>query len=84
MNLSVFVMALDWPPTVTTTSTMPAEPAGLVALQDAALQTTFVAVFAPNLTEVPDVLKFAPLMVTTVPPVVEPDAGAIPVTVGAT
>ena len=75
--------ALDWPPAVTTTSTVP-KPAGLVAVQDVVLlQETFVAGFASNLIEVPEVLKFVPLMVTTVPPAVVPEAGLSPVTIGA-
>ena len=82
MNLSASLTALDLTPTVTTTSTIP-EPAGLVAVQAVVLlQETFAAGFAPKLTEVPDVLKFVPLMVTTVPPAVVPEVGLSPVTVG--
>ena len=67
---------------MTTTSTTPEEPAGLVAVHDVVVQETFVAAFAPNLIDEPEALKFAPLIVTTVPPAVAPEVGLILVTDG--
>jgi hypothetical protein len=50
------------------------------------LQATIEAFVAPNATEVAPaaVLKPVPVIVTLVPPAVEPEVGLIPVTVGAT
>ena len=68
---------------VTVTSTTPAASAGVVAEMLAELLTvTPVAATAPNFTVAPD-WKFAPVMVTAVPPTVEPEAGAILVAEGA-
>jgi hypothetical protein len=71
-----------WPPTVTVTVTAPALPAGVVAVIDVLLTTTtLVAAVAPNVTVAP-VAKFVPVMVTAVPPKVDPLFGDTLVTVG--
>ena len=72
------------PPTVVTvTSTVPAEPAGAVAVTEVALFTvTLIAALVPKFTEVVPV-RFVPVTVTEVPAVSGPDAGLIEVTVGA-
>jgi hypothetical protein len=70
---------------VTITSTTPALPAGLVAVQFVtAEQLTLDAGLFPNLTVDPrlPVLKWSPVMVTAVPPAVEPFVGLMPVTTG--
>jgi hypothetical protein len=68
---------------VTVTSTTPV-PAGLVAVIDVSLWiVTPVAAVVPNFTAVAPV-KLVPVIVTVVPPAVEPLVGLIPVTVGAT
>jgi hypothetical protein len=70
------------PPTVTVTVTAPALPAGVVAVIWVALTTTtLVAAVAPNVTVAP-VAKFVPVIVTAVPPAVNPLVGEILVTVG--
>lgn len=70
------------PLTVTVTLTGPTVPAGVVAVMDVALATTtFVAAAAPNMTVAPEA-KLVPVMVTTVPPPVEPKLGDTLVTVG--
>ena len=64
---------------------MPAEPAGLVAVQVVELlQETFVAAFAPNVIVVAPgiVLKLVPEIVTPVPPSVKPELGVTPATDG--
>ena len=71
------------PPAVTVTSTEPALPAGLVALQLVAeLQVTAVAATVPKLTVEALVEKPDPVMVTTVLPASGPEFGATLVTVG--
>ena len=68
---------------VTVTSTLPAAPAGATAVIEVAeLTVNNVAAVAPNLTAVAP-LKLVPVMVTRVPPAVEPLAGLRPVTVAA-
>jgi hypothetical protein len=70
------------PLTVTVTVTAPALPAGVVAVIWVALTTTtLVAAAAPNVTVAP-VAKFVPVIVTAVPPAVEPLFGDTLVTVG--
>ena len=70
------------PLTVTVTATAPALPAGVVAVIWVALTTaTLVAAAAPNVTVAP-VAKFVPVIVTAVPPAVEPLFGDTLVTVG--
>jgi hypothetical protein len=70
------------PLTVTVTVTAPAVPAGVTAVMDVLLATTtLVAAAVPNVTVAP-VAKFVPVMVTAVPPDVEPLLGDRLVTVG--
>jgi hypothetical protein len=65
---------------VTTTSTAPAACAGVVAVMVVELVTdTLVAAVPPNVTEVAPV-KCVPVMVTAVPPLVEPVLGETEVT----
>ena len=83
MNWSAFEVADTPPIVVTVTSNSPAEPAGSNAVISVADTTvTFVAAFEPNWTVAP-LTKFVPVMVTVVPPDVEPEDGLTPVTVGA-
>ncbi len=64
--------------------TAPALPAGVVALICVPLTTTtLVAVFPPNVTAAP-AANFVPVIVTAVPPAVDPLLGDTLVTVGAT
>ena len=67
---------------MTVTSTIPAACAGLVAVIEVALTTvTPVAAGVPKFTAVAP-RKFVPVIVTEVPPAVEPDVGVMPVMVG--
>ena len=71
------------PVVVTVMSTVPALPAGDVAVIDVALLTiTPVAAVPPKLTAVAPV-KLVPVMVTLVPPAIGPLLGETAVTVGA-
>jgi hypothetical protein len=71
-----------FPLTVTVTVTAPALPAGVVAVICVALTTTtLVAAAVPNVTVAP-VEKFVPVMVTAVPPAVEPPFGDTLLTIG--
>jgi hypothetical protein len=71
------------PGVVTVTSTVPASPAGEVALMLVGLTTvTSVAALVPKLT-VTGAMNPVPVIVTAVPPAAGPDAGATTVTVGA-
>ena len=83
MKSSAGGLAAEVPPgVVTVTSTVPALPAGAVAVMEVALLTTTpVAAWAPKWTAVAPV-RLVPVMVTEVPPVVGPDEGLTPVTVG--
>jgi hypothetical protein len=75
-------VALVPPGVVTVTSIVPAVPAGLVTVIWVALFTVIpVPLVAPNWTAVAPV-KFVPVIVTAVPPVVGPLVGVIPVMVG--
>jgi len=68
---------------VTTTFTVPAACAGVVAVIEVALTTvTLVAAVPPKLTVAPDA-KPLPVIATDVPPLVLPEVGEIAVTVGA-
>jgi hypothetical protein len=70
------------PLTVTVTVTAPALPAGVVAVMLVLLTTTtLVAAALPNVTVAP-LTKLVPVIVTAVPPEVDPLLGEIPVTVG--
>jgi hypothetical protein len=72
------------PLTVTATETAPALPAGVEAVMVVLFTTTtFVAAVPPKVTVAP-VAKFVPVIVTAVPPAVEPLLGEMPVTVGGT
>ena len=67
---------------VTVTVAAPAVPAGVVAVMDVLLtNVTFVAAMEPNVTVAP-VAKLAPVIVTAVPPEVDPLFGDTLVTVG--
>ena len=83
MYWSVGPVGLVSPLMITVTSTSPL-PAGLVAVQVVVAQLTPVAGTPPKATRVVPavVLKFVPLIVTTVPPAAGPLVGLIPVTVG--
>ena len=73
-----------WPFSVTVTVTAPAAPAGVVAVIEVLLTTvTFVAAAEPNVTVAPEE-KLVPVIVTDVPPAVDPVLGLTPVTVGLT
>ena len=82
MYWSAALVALVPPAVVTVTSTVPALPAGAVAVICVALFTVNdVAFVAPNFTAVaPE--RFVPAIVTLVPPASGPEVGEIPVTVG--
>ncbi|OEZ89314.1 hypothetical protein JAB6_01280 [Janthinobacterium sp. HH104] len=75
-------VALVPPLAVTVTFTVPATPAGDVAVMVVALTTVMATpLLAPNFSAVTPV-KPVPVMVTAVPPVLGPDAGVTPVMVG--
>ena len=77
-------LPLGTPGLVTVTFTVPALPAGVVAVMLVLLTTTtFVAAALPNVTVAPET-KFVPVMVTAVPPPVEPLFGETVLTVGGT
>jgi hypothetical protein len=77
-------LPLGTPALVTVTVTAPALLAGVVAVICVPLTTTtFVAAVLPNITVAPDA-KFAPVIVTAVPPVVGPLLGLTLLTVGET
>jgi hypothetical protein len=70
------------PPTVTVTVTAPALPAGVVAVICVPLTTTaLVAAVPPNVAVAPTA-KLVPVIVTAVPPAVDPLFGDTPATVG--
>nr|MCA1071698.1 hypothetical protein [Delftia acidovorans] len=82
MNWSAALVALVPPVVVTRTSTVPAAPAGAVAVIWVALLTVKpVAGVAPKVTPV-DPMKFVPVMVTVVPPPWGPAVGEMPLTEG--
>jgi len=67
---------------VTVTAAAPTVPAGVVAVMVVLFTTTtFVAAAAPNVTVAP-VTKFVPVIVTAVPPPVDPLFGLTLLTVG--
>ena len=83
MKRSAVEVALVPPGAVTLTLTVPAAPAGAVAVIVVGFTTvTFVAATVPKLT-VAGLAKLVPVMVTTVPPAVGPELGLTAVTVGA-
>jgi hypothetical protein len=69
---------------VTVTVTAPALPAGVVAVIWVPLSTTTLVAAAPPTVTVAPVAKFVPVIVTAVPPAVDPLFGETAVTVGAT
>jgi len=72
------------PFTITVTVTAPALPAGVMAVILVLLTTaTLVAAVLPNVTVAPEA-KFVPVIVTAVPPEVEPLFGLTLLTVGVT
>jgi hypothetical protein len=76
------MLPLCEPTLVTVTVTAPALPAGVVAVIDVLLTTTtLVAAVLPKVTVAP-VAKLVPVMVTAVPPAVDPLFGLTLVTVG--
>ena len=82
MYLSLLLVVLVPPAVVTVTSTVPALPAGAVAVIWVVLLTvTLLAAFEPKLTEAPPV-KLVPVIVTVVPAVVGPAVGLMLATVG--
>ena len=83
VNWSAGAFSAEVPPgVVTVTSTVAADSGGAVAVMDTALLTVKdAAVVEPNATALAPV-KPVPVMVTEVPPAVDPDVGASPVTVG--
>src|SRR3989442_1657961 len=83
MNWSAALVALDWPPTVTITSNVPATCAGVVALICVALTTLTLVAGVPPTVTVALASKFVPVIVIAVPPAIGPEGGLTPVTVGA-
>ena len=82
--MNPFVRLPLCPFTVTVTVTAPALPAGVVAVMVVPFTTTtLVAAVPPNVTIAP-VAKFVPVMVTAVPPPVDPVFGETLLTVGGT
>jgi hypothetical protein len=82
VNWSAPLVALVPAGVVTVTSTLPAAPAGAVAVTDVADPTVKLAFVAPNFTDVAPVNP-VPVIVTAVPPAVDPLLGVTPETVGA-
>jgi hypothetical protein len=72
------------PLTVTVTVAAPAVPAGVVAVIDVLPTTTMFVADTPPTVTVAGVAKFVPVIVTAVPPAVEPVFGDTLVTVGVT
>jgi hypothetical protein len=73
------------PPTVTVTSTTPADPAGETAVSEVVLQLVGVAAaVGPNVTvfDAHVALKLVPVITTLVPPAIGPTVGETAVTVG--
>ncbi len=82
MNWSAAEVAEVPPGVVTVTSTVPAVPAGAVAVSEVPDTTVMpVAAAVPNLTAVAPP-RLVPVTVTVVPPVAGPEVGLTPVTVG--
>ena len=81
MNTSAADVVLVPSAVVTVTSTVLAAPAGAVAVIWVGPFTVYAAGVEPKVTPVAPV-KLVPVMVTDVPPVVEPEVGETPVTEG--
>ena len=83
MKRSAALVAEVAPDTVTVTSTVPAEPAGEVALHWVTVEhVTAVAAEAPKNADPAPTTKPVPVMVTTVPPTSGPAPGLTPEMVG--
>jgi hypothetical protein len=82
VNWSAALGALDWTPTVTTTSATPAACAGVVAVSCVALTTLTPVAGVPPTVTVALASKAVPVIVMVVPPAVDPEVGLTPVTVG--
>jgi hypothetical protein len=83
VNLSLADVALVPAAVVTVTSTCPAACAGLTAvIWVSETIITLVARAVPKWTAKPVLLNWVPVMVTVVPPDMEPPVGDTPVTVG--
>ena len=83
MYWSEVLVALAPPGVATVTSTVPTDPGGEVAVIVVGLVTVNAVPVRPKATAVAP-RKFAPLIVTVVPPMFGPLVGLMPVTVGAT
>src|SRR5712692_7147086 len=81
-NWSPGFTALDCAPTVTTTSTVPAACAGVVALICVALTTVTPVAAAPPTVTAAVASKFVPVIVMAVPPGAGPDVGVTALTLG--
>jgi hypothetical protein len=81
VNLSAAPVALVPPGVVTVISTIPAEPAGELAMISVAELTAKTTLVLPNLTALAPV-KLVPVIVTVVPPTVGPLFGETRLTVG--
>jgi hypothetical protein len=82
VNLSAALVALVPPGVVTVTSTVPRVPAGEVAVIEVGLFTVnFAAALLANFTALAPANP-VPVIVTDVPPVLGPEVGLTPVTVG--
>jgi len=68
---------------VTTTFTVPATWAGVVAVMEVLLTTLMLLAAVPPKVTVAPVAKLLPLMLTAVPPFTVPEVGEIELTVGA-
>ena len=81
--VNAFVLVAVPPAVVTATLCAPEDPAGVTAVIEVSLTTTtLVAAFAPIFTVLAPV-KFVPVMVIAVPPLVEPEVGNTLAIVGA-
>jgi hypothetical protein len=77
-----FVRLPFWPFTVTVTVTAPALPAGVVAVIVVLFTTTTLVAAAPPKATVAPEAKFVPVIVTAIPPAVDPLFGDTLLTVG--
>jgi hypothetical protein len=71
------------PKTVTVTVAVPAAPGGVIAVMLVALTTTTLVAAVPPKVTVAPAAKFAPVIVTPVPPTIVPVLGDMLPTVGA-
>ena len=77
-------MPAELPGFVTTALTTPGAPAGVTAVIEVAFTNTTLVAADPPIVTVAPVMKPVPVIVTGVPPSVEPDDGDTAVTVGGT